>query len=491
MMSPQVVSSASGCLSFGLRSDASFASLSSAGETDHSNTKSAQDPSRIQKTFTHADQASIDSDCELGVPVPLKSVSEPSMKKSEALSPAIHRHSRHFATISFTGTPAPSSPLEASKARRTQKAKTLKCLRFDFSPSFFGGNVPDEASVREIQKENSVSFVDTLAQDAYVRKIQEESTPFSGDKIPNDENGAGTEVISSQKPHSYLAPIASEQTISVKNTFVHLDRSLSEDDDDSDDCDCLPKRCKSAPAMPVLNDNSIGVMRATKSLDASACGTPCGTPCSMMEYDVRIFPKGLEDDAHLILQRPLDMPWGCCPPATSSSSGNIATDFIHSRQTSSSSVMDASCSTGSCNFRVKNTFVHVEVNKEEEEDDSHSLTRRVSEPVFKFWQDASPANASLQDASPVNVPAAPTLPSIGASLHSSGQCKPCAWFWKPESCQWGAECQHCHLCPIGELRRRKKERQAEAKEMKREAGALTEEIQKEAATLAENGEGFQ
>jgi len=470
MMSPQVVSSASGCLSFGLRSDASFASLSSAGETDHSNTKSAQDPSRIQKTFTHADQASIDSDCELGVPVPLKSVSEPSMKKSEALSPAIHRHSRHFATISFTGTPAPSSPLEASKARRTQKAKTLKCLRFDFSPSFFGGNVPDEASVREIQKENSVSFVDTLAQDAYVRKIQKESTPFSGDKIPNDENGAGTEVISSQKPHSYLAPIASEQTISVKNTFVHLDRSLSEDDDDEDDDDDDVKivRCVSAPAMPVLNDKSIGVMRATKSLEALACDTPC----SMMEYDAPIFPERLESDLYSIVQRPLDMPWGVSSPETSA---------IPSRQTSSSSVLDGSCGTGSCSFRVKNTFVHVEVDKDEEEDGSDLLLRTVSEPVFKIQQDASP----------VNVLADPTLPSIGAALHSSGKCKPCAWFWKPESCQWGADCQHCHLCPIGELRRRKKERQAEAKELKREAAALAEEMKTEAATLAENGEGFQ
>merc|ERR1712188_341644 len=71
---------------------------------------------------------------------------------------------------------------------------------------------------------------------------------------------------------------------------------------------------------------------------------------------------------------------------------------------------------------------------------------------------------------------APALPSVGAALHASGECKPCAWFWKPESCQWGAECRHCHLCPMGELRRRKKERQAEAKELKRAfaAAALAE-----------------
>jgi len=209
-------------------------------------------------------------------------------------------------------------------------------------------------------------------------------------------------------------------------------------------------------------------MRATKSLEALACDTPC----SMMEYDAPIFPERLESDLYSIVQRPLDMPWGVSSPETSA---------IPSRQTSSSSVLDGSCGTGSCSFRVKNTFVHVEVDKDEEEDGSDLLLRTVSEPVFKIQQDASP----------VNVLADPTLPSIGAALHSSGQCKPCAWFWKPESCQWGADCQHCHLCPIGELRRRKKERQAEAKELKREAAALAEEMKTEAATLAENGEGFQ
>jgi len=166
------------------------------------------------------------------------------------------------------------------------------------------------------------------------------------------------------------------------------------------------------------------------------------------------------------------MPWGSCPPITPG---------IPVRQTPFYSMVDGSCSTGSCSFRVKNTFVHMEVNKDEEDDGLDLPMRRVSEPAFKFEQDASPVNLS----------AAPTLPSIGAALHSSGQCKPCAWFWKPESCQWGAECQHCHLCPIGELRRRKKERQAEAKELKREAAALAGEMKSQAATFAENGEGLQ
>lgn len=48
------------------------------------------------------------------------------------------------------------------------------------------------------------------------------------------------------------------------------------------------------------------------------------------------------------------------------------------------------------------------------------------------------------------------LPSRGSALHVSGACRPCAWFWKPTKCQNGQECWHCHLCPEGELKSRKK-----------------------------------
>lgn len=48
------------------------------------------------------------------------------------------------------------------------------------------------------------------------------------------------------------------------------------------------------------------------------------------------------------------------------------------------------------------------------------------------------------------------LPSTGSSLHLLGKCRPCAWFWKPQGCQNGAACAHCHLCPQGELKERKR-----------------------------------
>merc|ERR1712187_681376 len=48
-------------------------------------------------------------------------------------------------------------------------------------------------------------------------------------------------------------------------------------------------------------------------------------------------------------------------------------------------------------------------------------------------------------------------PSMGSRLHGTGQCQPCAWFWKPgRGCQAGTNCDHCHLCPEGELKARKR-----------------------------------
>eukprot|EP00931_Biecheleriopsis_adriatica_P031180 TRINITY_DN1830_c0_g1_i1.p1 TRINITY_DN1830_c0_g1~~TRINITY_DN1830_c0_g1_i1.p1 ORF type:complete len:374 (+),score=70.41 TRINITY_DN1830_c0_g1_i1:75-1196(+) len=46
--------------------------------------------------------------------------------------------------------------------------------------------------------------------------------------------------------------------------------------------------------------------------------------------------------------------------------------------------------------------------------------------------------------------------SVGSAYHGTGKCTPCTWFWKPQGCQRGEDCLHCHLCPKGEFRRRKK-----------------------------------
>mmetsp|Transcript_49027 Transcript_49027/g.140924 ORF Transcript_49027/g.140924 Transcript_49027/m.140924 type:complete len:654 (+) Transcript_49027:131-2092(+) len=62
--------------------------------------------------------------------------------------------------------------------------------------------------------------------------------------------------------------------------------------------------------------------------------------------------------------------------------------------------------------------------------------------------------------SPIGSPMGFGLPSAGSALHALGKCRPCAWFWKPQGCQNGQACAHCHLCPQGELKARKRMKEA-------------------------------
>jgi hypothetical protein len=87
---------------------------------------------------------------------------------------------------------------------------------------------------------------------------------------------------------------------------------------------------------------------------------------------------------------------------------------------------------------------------------------------------------SMPTLMPVQPPPVQTLPTLlgrrdivpngpqvskGSALHGTGQCQPCAWFWKPgRGCQSGETCGYCHLCPEGELKSRKK---AKVRELRR------------------------
>jgi hypothetical protein len=57
--------------------------------------------------------------------------------------------------------------------------------------------------------------------------------------------------------------------------------------------------------------------------------------------------------------------------------------------------------------------------------------------------------------------------SVGSAQHNLGTCKPCAWLWKNENgCENGANCNFCHMCPPGEVKRRKKDKLAMRKMVK-------------------------
>lgn len=49
--------------------------------------------------------------------------------------------------------------------------------------------------------------------------------------------------------------------------------------------------------------------------------------------------------------------------------------------------------------------------------------------------------------------------SLGSADHGSGNCKPCAWFHHTDGCRHAGDCEFCHMCPNGEIKKRKKEKQ--------------------------------
>merc|ERR1719193_1029936 len=101
-------------------------------------------------------------------------------------------------------------------------------------------------------------------------------------------------------------------------------------------------------------------------------------------------------------------------------------------------------------------------------EDREALQQRImaAEPSLKESPTGRHVIAALKKATgqvaddPQESAATPNAPSKGSELHASGQCKPCAWFWKPQGCRNDQNCQHCHLCPEGELKERKKNKRA-------------------------------
>mmetsp|Transcript_109460 Transcript_109460/g.275324 ORF Transcript_109460/g.275324 Transcript_109460/m.275324 type:complete len:242 (-) Transcript_109460:221-946(-) len=63
--------------------------------------------------------------------------------------------------------------------------------------------------------------------------------------------------------------------------------------------------------------------------------------------------------------------------------------------------------------------------------------------------------------------------SVGSVLHGAGQCKPCAWFWRPQGCENGAECRHCHLCGAGAIKARRKAKAASLRTKGAQGAAFT------------------
>jgi hypothetical protein len=99
---------------------------------------------------------------------------------------------------------------------------------------------------------------------------------------------------------------------------------------------------------------------------------------------------------------------------------------------------------------VKHTFIHYrfEDMHDWEDEDAEDLSPR---PRVLVRTSSAPALlVSVSDAS---------KRTAKTQAHSNGQCKPCAYFHqKEDGCRWGDDCDFCHVCQPGELKKRKREK---------------------------------
>jgi hypothetical protein len=95
--------------------------------------------------------------------------------------------------------------------------------------------------------------------------------------------------------------------------------------------------------------------------------------------------------------------------------------------------------------------------------------RALTEPVHLRWTNGviTTDKSHVEDgkitgplASPPGLQPLDGASNIGSAFHGTGECRPCAWFWKLEGCQNGQDCRHCHICPEGEIKTRRKARLA-------------------------------
>lgn len=93
---------------------------------------------------------------------------------------------------------------------------------------------------------------------------------------------------------------------------------------------------------------------------------------------------------------------------------------------------------------------HADPDEEEEDVPQPALSRALTTPP-ECHNDA-PRPLALAEL------VGPQSHSKGSELHFQGACKPCAFFWKVIGCNYGSECEFCHLCDSEERKRRNKDK---------------------------------
>lgn len=100
-----------------------------------------------------------------------------------------------------------------------------------------------------------------------------------------------------------------------------------------------------------------------------------------------------------------------------------------------------------------------------------STAASTNEETAPASQSVSDDEAEAQAPLVISLTSGLGISSAGSIGHEFGMCKPCAFLWKESGCEKGQDCPFCHLCPAGEVKRRKKEKLAFRKAA-REFGAM-------------------
>eukprot|EP00440_Ansanella_granifera_P035157 gb/GFBE01038131.1/.p1 GENE.gb/GFBE01038131.1/~~gb/GFBE01038131.1/.p1 ORF type:complete len:282 (+),score=74.69 gb/GFBE01038131.1/:1-846(+) len=233
--------------------------------------------------------------------------------------------------------------------------------------------------------------------------------------------------------------------LKVKNTFIDV---IDSDDEE-----------EKGPAFSALK--SCPVWATDKESDVASSG-PTLPLCPPL-------PRSVAESARQMPQ----------PPCLLTSSPIVADQSNKSSDLSTKSF-------GMKSFKVKNTFI--DGTDSDEDEDRPAMMKRMSLPcrprVVQEHEPESPQAAA--SAAPTAAPAAVAIEPLerrrpamskGGQLHGTGNCKPCAWFWRPQGCSNGEECGHCHLCSAAELKARKKAKKSASQRVRAAAGTQVEQVQ--------------
>lgn len=99
---------------------------------------------------------------------------------------------------------------------------------------------------------------------------------------------------------------------------------------------------------------------------------------------------------------------------------------------------------------VRRTFIHFP-------EALTSITSSNDGPIGAAFHASAPAIMTSKDFS--------TKYPLMESAHMRGDCRPCVYFTKKaDGCRWGDGCEFCHLCPVGSLQRKRREKVKQLRE---------------------------